>query len=122
MEMMMPPPKARYGVVNLTLPGNYDKYLELGPVLVASYDRRIFEILYPLRAVVQPLEWELLETYGILENPDEAIRIFMRQRKRMLAAIEALDDDGNDGNGAVVLEVPTRKKAEVTPLAQEVAA
>lgn len=111
MELMLPPPKARYGIVNMTLPGHAEKYVEIGPVLAASYNRLEFEVLYPFRAVVKPLEWQILEAYGFMDSPDAALWKYMKD-KRVAELVLSQDFDKlygeprYGGDGAVALEPP----------------
>lgn len=63
----------RYGVITMTLPCRCQKnYVEVGPVLAASYDRQVFEVLHPFRAVLRPLDFCILETFGHLDSPLQA--------------------------------------------------
>ena len=61
----------RYGVITVTVPGKGD-YVEVGPVLAASYDRQVFEILHPFRVVLRPLDFTIVETFGHLDSPLQA--------------------------------------------------
>jgi hypothetical protein len=115
MELILDQPKPRYGVITLTLPGHNTKFLDLGPVLVASYNRQEFEVLYPFRLVVTPLEWTLIETYGVLDSPDAALWRYMKD-KEAAENVLAQDFDAIYSGGAVALEIPRRKVPAVMEL------
>src|SRR5262245_13157172 len=134
MDLMIPPPKARYGIVTLTLPGHAEPYLEVGPVLAASYNRQQFEILYPFRAVVQPLAWEIVETYGFLNSPDEALWRYMNNKGLSKEAVFSLLSQSFDKqygereyggadhvDGPAVIEMPARRLEVLEMRTMEVA-
>lgn len=133
MDLTLEPPRPHYKVVTLTLLGHNEPYVELGPVLAATYDRREFEVLYPFRAVTKPIEWSLHKNYGSLESPDVALWLYLKEKNGIGpdAAIALLSQDfdrlygGDDrymGGGAVALDIPPRQQETLELRAREVAA
>jgi hypothetical protein len=78
-DLTLTPPDARYGIATMTLSKD-GTLVEVGPRLVATYDHHRFEFL-PEHEVVEPLCWEVITTFGALENPTVAVELYCQLRE-----------------------------------------
>lgn len=104
MDLQLPQPGAHYGVAKLTV-RHGEEWVDIGPSLVATYDSRTFEVLLPIREVLQPYCWERIRYLGQFTDPAQALERFFKYQWGLLVA--RLEE--NDGGGAVALEIPARK-------------
>lgn len=86
MTLLLVPPKPRYGVVVFDSLSNVGYE---GEALIATYDRRTLEVLIPFHRVVKPLTFELIQTYGHLESPEQALSRYFGDHKLKERAVSA---------------------------------
>lgn len=112
MKLSIRPPKPWYGVIFLTVRGKREPYIDVGPVLAATYDRRQFEVIYPFRAIVTPISWEIVEGYGHLSSFDDAIARHFDARAD-IANLLLLDEDSDVQPITLLLDVGNKIPQEL---------
>ncbi len=85
MSLSLRPPALRYLAIHYGVESD-GEYIEDGPVLVATYDEREFQLLWPEELLFRPLFYEIFQSYSQARSPEEALACFTRDflRERAL--------------------------------------